>query len=270
MEDAWAITAAAVALTALVHAATRAPRWRAAMPPCLLAALVGRFWLDLHPQWEWWLLPFPAYAVRQQALVYLLGAWFAVAAAVHLPVRWNRQLLRLGAAVALFAGHLALLPPPTTLGSDARPDTQHHLRQSTLTTCGPSACAMALAYFGVVVSERTAVEACRQRDRGVRLLQLAGGAASLAPWLQVTVQTELPAADAMVLGSTPGGGHAVCIAFVGEVALLHDPLQPAPQSLPRERALAKVIPPFVVLRSGALSGTTPAPYELGAARSLRR
>lgn len=241
-----------------------------AVPSVLLAAILARLGLDLAPAWEWRLLPFADYAVRQAAVVYVLGAWFAVAVAPHLPVRWNRIVLRVAALLALAAALRGLLPPPLDLGSSSRPDGVHHLRQSTLRTCGPASCAIAVAYFGFDVSERAAVLACRQQERGVRLLQLAGGVTRLAPTLAVTVATELPADDAVVLAAAPGGGHALCVALRGGIAWLHDPLLEGPTPLARERLPQRLRAPYVVVRGAFVSPARRGPCDPAAAHSPRR
>jgi hypothetical protein len=247
----------------LVYLAARRPAgWATPLAAASLALLGLRVGLDLRPDWEWRVLPWAGYAPWQSLSLYAFGVCFFAAAAAHLPLRWNRQVLGLAAGLLLAHGawqHAGLCWPETH-GDLRRPGVDRHLRQSTVYTCGAAACASALAWFGRSHSERELAAACRTRRTGCRLWDLYAGLLRTAPDLPISIERFDPgqvAGELVLVGSNRSRGHAVAVALVGELAILHDPLQKAPRTLPRRLLADELAGPFVVLR-GPLVAPPPA------------
>lgn len=246
--------------------AARRPAWRTPLVVGCLCLLGLRVLFDLRPEWEWQLLPWPGYAAWQGFGLYGLGVLFFGAAAAHLPSRWNRVVLGLVAAGLLAHGtyrHAGSIWPEDH-GEPRVPGADRHLRQSTIYTCGAAASASALAWFGLVHSERELATACFTRRAGCRLFDLYAGITKVAPQLRVSIERFDPTSttdDVVLVGSNLSRGHAVAVALVGDLAVLHDPLQQAPRTQPRRLVAAELTPPFVVVRGALLPVPTTMPSD---------
>lgn len=248
---------AALAPLVGTHAlARRWPRCGAFLLPALLALLVGKAVLDARPQLEWWLLPWPGYALVQGFVLYGLAAAFFGVAAARLTVRWNRVVVLLVGLGVLGHGvrRHTWLAWPEVHGDTRTADAEHHLRQSTVYTCGPAACCAALAHLGAQVDERTMAAACLTRRDGTRLFDLYRGLVvttagrPLAVSIEDPSAAELLAADHVVVCSNPGGGHALCVVTRGGRVLAHDPMQAHVATWSPAELQAQYRGPAIVLR----------------------
>lgn len=238
-------------------AAARSRTAARALPPALLTLLAARAVLSRFPAAEWALFPWPEYARVQGFTLYPLAVAFLGAAAARLPVRWNRGVV-LGVAAAVLAHGLhrhAWLAWPEVHGDGRVADARLHVRQSTIYTCGPAACAAALAHFGVVVTEADLARACLTRRAGTSLFDLYRGLVEVTRGLPLAVSIEdltageLLAADHVVIASNDGGGHALCYTTTGGAVSVHDPMARAPATWTPQQLREQYRGPAVVLRS---------------------
>lgn len=239
----------------LLYRLTQRHAWlRRSAPAVLLSGLGLRLVLDLRPDWESWLLPSAGYATVQGLGLYLLAVSFFGACASSLPLRWNRLVLA-GLALATTwhgATRHRSLAMPEIHGDERLPRADRHLRQSTIYTCGPAACATALAYGDRWHSERELAAVCQLQAGGARLFQLYAGIRALAPGWRVAIEAvDLAAAvpgPLVLVASNDSRGHAVCVWIDGDEAVLHDPLREAPERLARNQLAGRIVQPVVVLR----------------------
>jgi hypothetical protein len=218
--------------------------------------LIARAVLSHYPALEWSLFPWPDYAYVQGFTLYPPAVAFLGLAAARLPVAWNRGVI---AALALAVlGHglhrHAWLAWPEAHGDLRVADAQCHLRQSTPYTCGPAACAAALAHCGVRVTERQLAAWCLTRRGGTSLFDLYRGLVEATRHLPLAVAIEdltaaaLLASDHVVVASNQGGGHALCLVTRDGGVLVHDPLAPAPVAWSQTRLQRDYRGPAIVLR----------------------
>lgn len=228
-------------------------------------ALCAKAALATRADWEWWLLPWPAYALVQGFVLYALAAAFFGAAASTLPVRWNRLVvLAVGLGVLTHGLHRhAWLAWPEIHGDDRRAGADHHVRQSTHYTCGPAACASALSYCGITISERDLAAACLTRCSGSSLFDLYRGLVVTLRNCPFFVSIENPTADDVVahrllsIATNPGGGHALCFAALAGEVVVHDPLAPGPRTMTMEQLRAGFRGPAIVIRPAAAPPAAP-------------
>lgn len=227
-----------------------------ALPPVLLALLAARAALSRFPAAEWSLFPWPEYAYVQGFTLYPLAVAFLAAAAARLPVRWNRAVVLVVAAGVLGHGlhRHAWLARPEAHGDDRTADARHHLRQSTVYTCGPAACAAALAHCGIVVTEAELARACLTRRAGTSLFDLYRGLVvathgqPFAVSIEDLTADQLLATDHVVVASNDGGGHALCYTTCGGAVLVHDPMAKAPATWTPQQLRERFRGPAIVLR----------------------
>lgn len=237
-------------------AARRHPRAAGVALPLLLTLLGARAVLSRLPALEWALFPWPGYAFVQGFTLYPLAVAFLAVAAARLPIRWNRAVVLALAAAVLAHGisRHRWLAWPEVHGDARTADAHHHLRQSTIYTCGPAACAAALSHHGIVASERHLAALCLVRRSGASLFDLYRGlvAATAGQPFAVSIEDltadELLAGDHVVVATNDGGGHAICITTERGAITVHDPLQPAPQTWTAAELRAGYRGPAVVLR----------------------
>lgn len=237
-------------------AATRSRIAARALPPVLLALLAARAALSRYPAAEWALAPWPEYAYVQGFTLYPLAVAFLAAAATRLPVRWNRAVVLAVAAGVLGHGlhRHAWLAWPEVHGDGRTADARHHLRQSTVYTCGPAACAAALAHCGIVVTEAELARACLTRRAGTSLFDLYRGLVEATRGRPFRVSIEdltadqLLAADHVVVASNDGGGHALCYTTDDGTVLVHDPIAKAPATWTPQQLRETYRGPAIVLR----------------------
>ncbi len=234
-------------------------RWpcsTAVLVPLLAVLLVVRALLDARPDWEWALLPWPGYAMVQGLWLYALAVTFFGVAAARLPVRWNRAVVLALGLVVLSHGldrhrHLAW---PEQHGDDRVAGPDHHLRQSTMHTCGPAACVAALSHLGERRSERQMAELCRCRRGGSRLFDLYRGVVMTLDEERFVVSIEnldahaLLQNDTVVVASNGSRAHAIAVVTRGGVATVHDPLAKAPEVWSAEQLQRDYRPPAIVIR----------------------
>lgn len=234
----------------------RCPRATAALVPLLLVLLCLRAVLDARADWEWALLPWPGYALVQGFVLYALAVAFFGVAAARLPVRWNRAVVAgLG---LLVLGHglyrHSFLAWPERHGDERTAGADHHLRQSTMYTCGPAACVAALSYFGVRRSEREMAELCLCRRSGSRLFDLYRGLVTtldpdrFAVSIEDLDATALLRSDTVVVASNGSRAHAIAIATRAGAATVHDPLAKAPEVWSPAQLQRDYRPPAIVIR----------------------
>lgn len=232
----------------------------------LTLALCAKAALAARADWEWRLFPWSAYALVQGFVLYALAAAFFGAAASTLPVRWNRLVvLAVGVGVLTHGLHRhAWLAWPEVHGDDRCAGADHHVRQSTHYTCGPAACASALSYCGITVSERELAAACLTRSSGSSLFDLYRGLVVMLRDRPFFVSIENPTADEVLaerlltVGSNQGGGHALCIAATAGAVVVHDPLSPGPRTTTSEQLRAEFRGPAIVIRPAAAPPAAPA------------
>ena len=242
----------------LAYALTRRrPRLATWLVPALLVLLFARVALDARPDWEWTLLPWPGYALVQGFVLYALATVFFGVAASRLPVPWNRAAVGVLAALVLGHGMVrhSYLAWPERHGEERVAGPDHHLRQSTMHTCGPAACVSALSYFGEVRTERQMAELCLCRKGGSRLFELYRGLVLALDEERYSVGIEaldaaaLLAEDRVVVASNGSGAHAIAIRTSGGEATVHDPLTDAPQRWTRSQLERDYRSPAIVIRS---------------------
>lgn len=254
-------------LFGLFVVARRSRRVAHAAAAGLVALLCVRAVLAARADWEWALLPWPAYAYVQDFTLPALGAAFFGVAAATLPLRWNRAVvLAVGLAVL---GHGLVrhrwLAWPEVHGDGRLPGEDHHLQQSSHYTCGPAACAAALSHCGIRRSERELAAACLTRPGGSRLFDLYRGLVLAIGGAPFDVSIENVDADTIVaqrlvvVGSNAGRGHALCIAADDGRVVVHDPLLPVAQRRSLVQLRAEFRAPAIVLRPRAPTGATAAP-----------
>ncbi len=238
-------------------------RPRAARPAlgALLVLLLGKTWLDAHPHWEWWFAPWPAYAFVQGFVLYPIATAFFGLAASRLPVRWNRAAV---GAVALFVlGHglwrHAWLVRVETHGDARTADAEHHVRQSTMYTCGPAACAAALSWCGITIEERSMARLCLVRRGGSRLFDLYRGLVlglegrPFEVSIEALDAAQLLAGEMLVVAANGSGSHALCIRTIGGVAHVHDPLRLRREVWDADRLERDYRGPAIVIRRAAVA-----------------
>ncbi len=238
-------------------AAARCRRFTRSAVPALLVLLLVRAVLAARADWEWWLFPWQGYAFVQGFTVYALAAAFFGIAAAALPVHWNRVVVLVVGLAVLGHGvrQHSWLAWPEVHGDGRVVDADHHLRQSTHYTCGPAACAAALSYCGVTVTERSIAAACLTRASGSRLFDLYRGlVVSLAdcPFV-VSIEDldadQLAAHDQIVVASNAGGGHALCVVSRGGALVVHDPLALAARVVTLDGLRHEYRAPAIVIRA---------------------
>jgi hypothetical protein len=237
-------------------AAARRPTAARALPPLLLALLATRAALSRFPAAEWALFPWPGYAYVQGFTLYPLAVAFLAAAAARLPVRWNRAVVLAVATGVLGHGlhRHAWLAWPEAHGDGRVADAQHHMRQSTVYTCGPAACASALSHCGIVATEAELARACLTRRAGTSLFDLYRGLVETTRDRAIAVSIEDPTADELlaaghvVIASNDGGGHALCYVTTNGDVLVHDPMSKAPATWSRSQFRDSYRGPAIVLR----------------------
>ena len=202
---------------------------------CLL--LCCKSALYQFPLAEAFLFPYAWYVWLQDYWTVLLGMLLFGVVIPQIPARRDRRAL-LAIPVLLLAMGVQRtwwMLYPETHGQDNVPGSDHHLVQSTMYTCAPSACAMAVSYVGMQVSERHMAELSLTRARGTTvfnsyrclLLALEG-----SPW---TVRLRpMPVETLMQQGGIavvdfPHLRHALMLHGEGDHFTVHDPLRSSPQ-----------------------------------------
>ena len=127
------------------------------------------------------------------------------------------------------------------IGDERVPDGKHHLRQSTLYTCAPSAAAIAVSYVGIVVSERIMADRCLTVvERGTTRFNTYRGlilSLEATPWrarMAHASVAELCRTGQVAVIDFPHMLHAITTVGNGDSVTLHDPLQPEPEQLSPE------------------------------------
>lgn len=263
------ITAIGLVLLFGTFGLARRGRRAARVAAVVLAALLCvRAVLAARADWEWALLPWPAYAYVQGFTLPALAAAFFGVAAASLPLRWNRLVVLCVGLAVLGHGvlHHTWLAWPEVHGDARLPGVDHHLRQSSHYTCGPAACAAALSHCGLRASERELASACLTRRDGTRLFDLYRGLVLTIGARPIDVSIEDVDADTIVaqglvvVGSNAGRGHAICIAASAGGVVVHDPLLPSAQRGSLAQLRAEFRAPAIVLRprpGGAAVGAAP-------------
>lgn len=264
-----ALACAGLSLCATAYALGRhVPVAAAIAVPVLMLLLVLRAVLSRFPAWEWALLPWPGYALVQGFVLYALGVTFFGFAAARLPRRWNRVVVLLVAVGVLSHGMYRhrWMAWPERHGDLRTVDASHQLRQSTHYTCGPAACASAVSYCGVQLSERQMAQLCLTREQGSNLFDLYRGIVLALGDRRYRVSIEdldadgLLAGDHLVVASNVGRGHALCLRTRDGGIVVHDPLDAYPSVWTREMLRAAYRPPAIVIRPLPSPPTpTPAP-----------
>lgn len=208
--------------------------------PLVLGTLVAfKGALEYRPDVEIALMPGDRLLDLQPALIYLLGSIFLLTAACTYTARRERIAVTVLAGVVYAYGAWALLPLglPDRFGDDRTASAGRHCRQSTLYTCGPTACLIALGYFQVQVSERRMATACLTTNRGTTMvgayrgLRVVGGEAVAVRVGSVDAEALMRPGQVSVVQS---GNHMVCLVGAGDGAVLHDPLHEQPGEWSRE------------------------------------
>lgn len=248
---------ASLALGAAAYAwATSSARARAVALPILLALLCARAVLSCSPALEWRLFPWAGYAYVQGFWLYPIAITFFGLAAARLPVRWNRVVIALVGVGVLGHGlhrHSWIAWPPSH--GDARTaDAAHHVQQSTHYTCGPAACVAAVSYCGIQIRECDMASACLTRASGTSLFDLYRGILTTLDEQPFLVSIEefpyecLGSGNHLLVCSTAGGGHAVCLAARDGKVTVHDPLRKAPQEWSAAQLPRTYITTAIVIR----------------------
>lgn len=222
-------------------AAQRGPRWRLVGAGIVLALIIGKSVMTWMPVWEATCFPFGWYIFLQSFWMPLLMMAFFGIAVPQLAVQWNRIAIALLAfCFYVYLGILGnwwMVSRPM-IGDERVPDANHHVRQSTMYTCAPSAVAIALSYVGIVASERTMADRCLTVvERGTtRFNTYRGLILSLAetPWrarMAHASVTELCRNGQVAVIDFPDIRHAITTVGNGDGVILHDPLQPQPKTL---------------------------------------
>lgn len=236
-------TAALAVFVLMWAAARRGPRWRVIGAGIVLVLIMVKSVMTWMPVWEATCFPFSWYIFLQSFWMPLLMMGFFGIAVPQLAVRWNRitvALLAFGFYAYLgIIGNWWMVSRPV-IGDERVPDANHHLRQSTMYTCAPSAVAIAVSYVGIVASERTMADRCLTVvERGTTrfntyrglLLTLEG-----TPWrarmAHATVD-DLCLPDQVTVIDFPDIRHAITTVGTGDGVRLHDPLQPRSVALSR-------------------------------------
>lgn len=194
------------------------------------------------PVWEAALFPFVWYIWLQDSWVVFLGVLFLGLAIPQIPeIRNRRALGMLLFMVLVMDGQKTWwMIRPEIHGKEIFPDRDHHLAQSTMHTCAPASCAIALSYVGIQVSERHMAELSFTRENGTtifnsfRALMLTLEGTPFTAKLQGMSLDDLEKSGQVAVVDFPKMRHAVVLRGVGHGFTVHDPLDIVPQDRTRE------------------------------------
>ena len=207
----------------------------------LLLVLGFKATLNLRPDWEFALFPYPAWPLVQGWLIYPVALASLGMASVLLPPGRNRRAVTILAlfvfAVSLWTERWMATEPDDSSTARAGPD--HHCQQTTSWSCGPAACVTLLSRLGIETTEGEMIRLCRTPPHGgTSLFRIAMG-----------LRTRLPEAKVLVIDGDPDalrvrGGpaivsvhrvHAIAVAFDGDEVVVHDPARAAAERMPFDR-----------------------------------
>lgn len=218
-----------IGFAALVHLKYANRNIPKAVPLVLGTIVAVKGLLEYRPDIEISLNPFDWMLNIQPVLIFLLGSMFLITAAYTYSKRREIVTVLVLAGVVYLYGAYALLPLglPDRFGDDRAVSAGHHCKQSTLYTCGPTACMIALGYFDVIITERKMATACLTTNRGTTMVGAYRGL-RIAGMKRIVVKIEkLNPAMLMKVGQVSvvqSGNHMVCLVGTGDGVILHDPL----------------------------------------------
>jgi len=220
---------AVASIAALVHYVYQNRSIPKAIPLTLGAIVAVKGLLEYRPDIEVSLTPFDWMLNFQPILIFIFGSTFLVTAAYTYVKRRERMAVLVLAAVVYLYGAYALLPLglPDRFGDDRVVAVDHHCRQSTLYTCGPTACMIALGYYDVIVTERKMATACLTTNRGTTMIGAYRGLRIIGMKTVSVKMEQLTPAMLMKFGLVSvvqSGNHMVCLVGTGDGVILHDPL----------------------------------------------
>jgi hypothetical protein len=214
----------------------------------VLTLLLAKGVLNKRPAWEFALFPWPFYIYLQGYIGFPLGLCCLGIAAAMLPRGRKRNAVLILAAftfaVSAWTERWMLVEPDDS--SARRADADHHCIQSSRFSCGPAVCVTVLSSLGVEATEGEMMRLCRTPPYwGTSLFRIARGLRLKLEGLPYEVRivdgdaVRRLRAPAVV---APSRLHAVAVLFEGDVAILHDPLQPhgEPGEVPRTDAVVVV------------------------------
>lgn len=223
--------------------AKRGVRWRLVGAGVILTGLLAKAAMSWLPVWEAAIFPFAWYIYLQSFVMPILMMAFFGLAIPQLSIPWNRvvvALIALGFYAYLGATNWWMVDPPM-IGDVRIPDAQHHMEQSTMYTCAPSAAAIAVSYVGVEVSERTMAARCLTvAERGTAKFNTYRGlmlTLTHTPWrprMAYVSADDLCRPGQVAVIDFPDIRHAITTVGRGDHATLHDPLWYKPEIISRE------------------------------------